>query len=111
MKHLIKLLAICIVSLGSLRLLADGREEKWISFINEVAKCRNDDTNRVYYAGDSNRVSFLYHESAKGIREWQISNVNLSDAVRRPFSRNKKNGCELNVTTMRNSATGTQGLR
>lgn len=90
MKHLIKLLAICIVSLGSLRLLADGREEKWILFINEVAKCRNDDTNRVYYAGDSNRVSFLYHESAKGIREWQISNVNLSDAVRRPFSRDKK---------------------
>jgi len=90
MKHL-KLLAICIASLGSLCLLADGRQEKWISFINEVAKCRYDGTNRVYYAGDSNRASILFHESAKGIREWQIIDVNLSDAVRRPFSPDKKN--------------------
>ena len=66
------------------------QENDWISFIDEVAEYRNDNTNRVYYAGSSNDVAFLYHQTSKGIREWQIRNIDLLNDVRRPFSCDKK---------------------
>ena len=86
---LIKSFAVCIVCLWSFCLPADGRCEEWIRFIAEVAKFRYDDTNRVYYAGFSNNVSYLYHESSEGISEWHISNINLSNGVQRAFSTDK----------------------
>jgi len=72
-------------------LLANGQIDAWRSFVAEVAEWRYDDTNRVYYAGCSNCVSFLYHESARGIEQWRLKDVNLSRAVRHPFSPDRVN--------------------
>lgn len=47
------------------------------SFIEEVAESRQDDTNRVYYAGCSNEVHYLYHKTQYGVKEWRLKNVRL----------------------------------
>ena len=84
------MLMFCLVCSAHCHLYAEGQDGTWISFIDEIVKYRNDNTNRVYYAGSSNDVAFLYHQTSKSIREWQINNIPLLDAVRRPFSRDNK---------------------
>lgn len=89
--NICKLFALSFVLSVGCQLLADCQNDVWLSFVNEVSSCCRDDTNRVYYAGCSNCVSYLYHESAKGIKEWQIRNVYLSDSVKRSFCPDKMN--------------------
>lgn len=83
-----KSLMICISALSTLCVY--GNSANWISFLDEVAGCRNDCTNRVYYAGSSNNVHFLYHESSKTTKEWQISNVNISQSAQHPYTQDRK---------------------
>ena len=72
------------------RLYAGEQDGTLSSFLDEVWKYHSDNTNRVYYAGSSNNVAFLYHQTSKGTREWQINNAPLLNIVHRPFSRDKK---------------------
>lgn len=83
-----KSLMICISAFSTLCVY--GNSDNWISFLDEVSGCRNDCTNRVYYAGSNNGVHFLYHESSKAMREWQISNINISKSVQRPYTNDRK---------------------
>ena len=79
----------CLAGITISSLSAGGQEHDWHSFLNEVVQYRNDVTSRVYYAGTSNGVSFLYHEYSKGIKDWQISNLMLSNGIQRPFCQDK----------------------
>lgn len=72
------------------RLYAGEQDGTLSSFLDEVWEYHSDNTNRVYYAGSSNNVAFLYHQTSKGTREWQINNALLLNTVHRPFSRDKK---------------------
>lgn len=83
-----KCLMICIVAFSTIYVY--GNTDIWISFLSEVAGCCNDSTNRVYYAGSSNNVHFLYHESSKTTKEWQISNVKISQSAQRPYTSDRK---------------------
>ena len=84
------MLMVWMASFVLCRLYAGGQDGTWISFVDEIGKYHDDNTNRVYYAGSSNDVAFLYHQTSNGIREWQINNTPLLDTVRRPFSRDNK---------------------
>ena len=89
MKSLVMLM-VCMTFLVQCHLYAEEQDDAWISFIDEIAKYRNEDTNHIYYAGSSNDIAFLYHRTSKGIREWQINKIHLLDTVRRPFSHDNK---------------------
>ena len=89
MKSLATFIA-CMTFFPFCHLYAEGQDGAWISFIDEIAKYRNEDTNHIYYAGSSNDIAILYHRTSNGIREWRINNIHLLDTVRRPFSHDNK---------------------
>lgn len=56
------------------------------AFISEVLQVPSGQTNVVYYAGTSNGVSVLVHETNQGERQWNIANARLGKIYLREFT-------------------------
>lgn len=77
----------CIAALSTLYVY--GNSDTWISFLGEVAECRNDSTNRVYYAGSSNDVSVLVHLTSSGERKWCVAEDRVERTTVMPYTENR----------------------
>lgn len=89
MKYL-KYVKVFLLMLVSVNLRADIQIDEWESFVEAVAQCNGESTNRVFYAGLSNGVFVLYHECSHGIKEWMMKNVNVSDKIYQQYCSDKK---------------------
>lgn len=72
---------------GTLRLQSEG----WQDFIGAVVSVPFDQTNIVYYAGTSNDVFVLVHQTNATRRFWNFNVVNLEKSIWREFSDNPRN--------------------